>query len=211
MASPTVRASNVWQTEAADDMLQISNPRGPVISGIDSTGAGFGALAGGGIPAGSAGDVQFNSGTVFANAETVADGSTVNLDSNGNLHITLPGMFDVTSTGDAINFHAPSDITISSTSGNVNLNAASPNRHVSILADGFQCQTLDLDITFDSSNNPSNINFTAGGASIIFDATHTNMVGLQVFANNAAAIAGGLHQYDLYRTGANPDVVCIVH
>lgn len=47
MSSPTTRASNVWQTEAADDMLQINTPRGPVISGIDSNGAGFGALASG--------------------------------------------------------------------------------------------------------------------------------------------------------------------
>lgn len=32
-----------------------------------------------------------------------------------------------------------------------------------------------------------------------------------VFANNAAAITGGLSAGDPYRTGANPDVLCIVH
>lgn len=32
-----------------------------------------------------------------------------------------------------------------------------------------------------------------------------------VYANNAAAIAGGLNPGNLYRTGANPDPVCIVH
>lgn len=34
---------------------------------------------------------------------------------------------------------------------------------------------------------------------------------LPVYANNAAAIAGGLAAGDFYRTGADPDPVCIVH
>jgi hypothetical protein len=34
---------------------------------------------------------------------------------------------------------------------------------------------------------------------------------LPVYANNAAAITGGLKVGDLYRTGANPDPVCVVH
>lgn len=38
-----------------------------------------------------------------------------------------------------------------------------------------------------------------------------NLTSLDVHANNAAAIAGGLVAGDLYRSGANPDVVYIVH
>jgi len=34
---------------------------------------------------------------------------------------------------------------------------------------------------------------------------------LPVYANNAAAIAGGLAVGDFYRTGADPDPVCVVH
>jgi len=34
---------------------------------------------------------------------------------------------------------------------------------------------------------------------------------LSVYANNAAAIAGGLGIGDYYRTGGDPDTVCIVH
>jgi hypothetical protein len=37
------------------------------------------------------------------------------------------------------------------------------------------------------------------------------VVGLPVYANNAAAIAGGLTVGAFYRTGADPDVVCVVH
>lgn len=40
---------------------------------------------------------------------------------------------------------------------------------------------------------------------------HYNFAGVPVFANNAAAISGGLQVGDLYRTGANPDPVCVVH
>lgn len=43
------------------------------------------------------------------------------------------------------------------------------------------------------------------GKSIIF------VVGLPVYANNAAAIAGGLSAGAFYRTGADPDPVCVVH
>jgi hypothetical protein len=37
------------------------------------------------------------------------------------------------------------------------------------------------------------------------------VVGLAVFANNAAAIAGGLTPGDFYRTGGDPDLVAVVH
>jgi hypothetical protein len=38
-----------------------------------------------------------------------------------------------------------------------------------------------------------------------------HVVGLVVYANNAAAITGGLTAGAFYRTGADPDVVCVVH
>ena len=37
------------------------------------------------------------------------------------------------------------------------------------------------------------------------------VVGLPVYANNVAAIAGGLTAGAFYRTGADPDPVCVVH
>lgn len=37
------------------------------------------------------------------------------------------------------------------------------------------------------------------------------MRSLRVFGSNAAAVAGGLAPGALYRTGADPDVVCVVH
>lgn len=38
-----------------------------------------------------------------------------------------------------------------------------------------------------------------------------HVVGLPVYANNAAAISGGLTAGAFYRTGADPDPVCVVH
>jgi hypothetical protein len=46
--------------------------------------------------------------------------------------------------------------------------------------------------------------FVQNGLSVAFP-------GLQIFANNAAALAGGLFAGDLYRTNADPDTVCVVH
>lgn len=34
---------------------------------------------------------------------------------------------------------------------------------------------------------------------------------LPIYSNNSTAILGGLGVGDFYRTGANPDVVCVVH
>ncbi len=42
-------------------------------------------------------------------------------------------------------------------------------------------------------------------------AAGTAIFSLSVYANNAAAITGGLVAGNLYRTGADPDTVCIVH
>lgn len=38
-----------------------------------------------------------------------------------------------------------------------------------------------------------------------------HVVGLPVYANNAAAITGGLTAGAFYRNGADPDIVCVVH
>jgi hypothetical protein len=46
----------------------------------------------------------------------------------------------------------------------------------------------------------------------LFNPLYYNTAGLpQVFANNAAAIAGFLIAGQLYRTGGDPDHICIVH
>lgn len=75
----------------------------------------------------------------------------------------------------------------------------------------FSGQSLD----YEAENGNVSLTATGGSVSItasseIFLNTQVNLT-LQVFANNADAIAGGLQQGDLYRNGANPDLVCVVH
>ena len=48
----------------------------------------------------------------------------------------------------------------------------------------------------------------ASGSLVMANVTVT---GLPVYANNAAAVAGGLAVGSFYRTGADPDPVCVVH
>jgi hypothetical protein len=191
MSSPTVRASNVWQTEAADDMLQISNPRGPVISGIDSTGAGFGALAGGGMPGGTTGAIQFNSGTGFTNANGISAGSTALISSEGNFIVQSVGHFSFISTGNTMSLEAAQDIDISSDGGNISLDA---NETAQITAEN------------------GGVSLTASNGFIAFTSLSYSfdLGGVQAFANNAAAIAGGLSAGNIYRTSADPSVLCIV-
>ena len=43
------------------------------------------------------------------------------------------------------------------------------------------------------------------------DTDHRKVVGLSVYASNALALAGGLVAGDLYRSGADPDFVAVVH
>lgn len=259
MASPTTRASNVWQVEAADDILQISTPKGPIIAGIDSTGAGFGALAsggGGGTPAGSLGDIQVNNNGVFGNAASINSAAFCFLDpSSGG------GFFANTdSTGSHALAAGQNSIQVqgSVSANRILINAREPNANIEGIADNsvaftalnggitfeaFTTVSISSDtagMTFSAASNiafsssgstsfdttngdpgTSNISFTSGSdvsiaamqsstGTFSFRAHHIN-TSLQVFANNAAAIAGGLIAGDLYRTGADPDPVCIVH
>lgn len=50
---------------------------------------------------------------------------------------------------------------------------------------------------------------TIGGADI--PTSTLQVIGLPAFANNAAAVAGGLTAGAFYRTGGDPDLVCVVH
>lgn len=54
-------------------------------------------------------------------------------------------------------------------------------------------------------------NFDAFAAYIATIMAGTGVFSFPVYANNAAAITGGLVAGNLYRTGANPDPVCVVH
>lgn len=39
----------------------------------------------------------------------------------------------------------------------------------------------------------------------------TGLSNLPTYANNAAAIAGGVRDGGFYRTGGDPDTICVVH
>jgi len=50
-----------------------------------------------------------------------------------------------------------------------------------------------------------------GGVTDIRSVLHVSLAGLPQYANNAAAIAGGLAAGAFYRSGGDPDQVCVVH
>jgi hypothetical protein len=49
------------------------------------------------------------------------------------------------------------------------------------------------------------------GIGTIAPTSKLHVVGIPLFANNAAAITGGLTAGAFYRTGADPDMLCVVH
>ena len=66
-----------------------------------------------------------------------------------------------------------------------------------------------------NSANAYNLVLQPAGGNVGIGTTNPHsklaVVGLPVYANNAAAITGGLAAGDFYRDGADPDSVVIVH
>lgn len=82
-------------------------------------------------------------------------------------------------------------------------------------------KAVNADVTATANGNVSytavvgNISFVATAGQVNFNSGSSppkyKFIGLPVFANNAAAIAGGLQAGNFYRTGADPDPVFVVH
>lgn len=75
---------------------------------------------------------------------------------------------------------------------------------------------LFTDVTSNAGASTLTIQSRIDGASFvtklsITDSGNVIVPGLPVFANNAAAVTGGLAVGTFYRTGADPDVVCVTH
>jgi hypothetical protein len=64
---------------------------------------------------------------------------------------------------------------------------------------------------FQSDQGPTGYAFNATDSTSISKFGKIRATGLSVHANNAAALAGGLVVNDFYRTGSDPDTVCVVH
>jgi hypothetical protein len=203
MSSPTTRANNVWEVNGGDDILQVISQSGASLGGIDSTSAGFGNLAGGGSGSiGLQGDLQLATGAgAFTNAAGVFSGNTLRMShTTGELQVIANAAITLSATADT------STCTISAGSGGTSVTTTGP-----LAFEGSDVEfTSDIgSITFISAVG---LSFTAP-TFLSLDSPDYNLAlhGVLIFANNAAAITGGLSQGDLYRTGADPDVLCIVH
>lgn len=91
---------------------------------------------------------------------------------------------------------------------------------IKVLGSGSYCDFGGNAVTFGGTN--AGISYVSPGILSIGDGNigavngklvmaHIKVTGLGIFANNAAAVTGGLAAGDFYRTGADPDVVCVVH
>lgn len=80
--------------------------------------------------------------------------------------------------------------------------------------------TSNFDVTADATRNSNIVISTAAagtfGTTITINGRKVTFAGkvnvtLTAYANNTAAVAGGLVAGDFYRTNADPDTVCVVH
>jgi hypothetical protein len=163
----------------------------------------------GGVPAGATGDVQFNNGGAFGNADSIFTGAIVNLDSNSNLIIDFSvaggGLLFTVGSSD---IHAAGNVSFESDQGDVSFTATNGNYQVSGL--GFSISVFSgegASIDTSSSSDPSNISLVAGAGAIALSAALVNIPTLQIFANNAAALSGGLVASNLYRTSTGQVMV----
>jgi hypothetical protein len=77
------------------------------------------------------------------------------------------------------------------------------------------CNNTLIDSSQFKNNTSGNLNDsgtdTKIGTNMGVDRVNITVTGLSIYANNAAAITGGLSAGDFYRTGGDPDYVCVVH
>lgn len=118
----------------------------------------------------------------------------------------LPLFQEVAGTGTVVMNIAHVKISNNGATASPAFSFGSSNKHSVIDCDGPGGWTFTIPSTtrwFNNTGFTSNVNvLPAGGLQVI---------GLQVFANNAAAIGGGLAVGQFYRTGGDPDPVCVVH
>jgi hypothetical protein len=152
------------------------------------------AFGGGGTPGGSNTQIQYNNAGAFAGDSNLtwdAVNGALTVTGQGNPDTEIALQTDITATNGIF----------LSTSGATVLIVSSGQMEVSSQG--------EVDFISDA-----NINFSAGTiVSFVSNAATAKyeFSNIPVFANNAAAIAGGLSAGMIYRTGANPDPVCIVN
>jgi hypothetical protein len=79
-----------------------------------------------------------------------------------------------------------------------------------------KASAIDGNMVIDSYDNATSVaiqNYSGGKVELCGGLGHLNikLAAVPIYANNAAAVGGGLISGDVYRTGADPDHLCIVH
>lgn len=174
------------------------------------------------IPA-SATVIGTNSSSQFISASTTG---------SGNVMLSASPTTTGTLTGVAANFSGSIGIGTSSPSGQLTIGTPSAQLALDLIPSaGYGAGIYfgtgasgALTASVVSPGNSGELHFSVSGSQVMIinyagyvgigtTTPHSPLavVGLPVYANNTAAIAGGLAAGDFYRTGADPDPVCVVH
>lgn len=138
--------------------------------------------------------------TIMFHQQTRAPGEFGYIWQNGSGHLDI-------AASDSVLYHI---IRFDVVNHQISISPNGSNRNIALNAP-VGIQAIDTTLTRFSAGVLAIGNGVQGDTSGKAAMAHIKITGLSVFANNAAAITGGLAAGDFYRTGADPDVVCVVH
>jgi hypothetical protein len=132
-------------------------------------------------PGGSTGDIQVNNNGAFGNANSVEAGAIAKVVPGTGIEIESPAGLVTYITGNGA-------------SGTVMVGVGGGVEITGVTSITITSNTGAIVLTSAAAPNPL-----------------YSIANLPIFADNAAALAGGLVAGNLYRTGADPDTICVVH
>ena len=160
-------------------------------------------------------------GVGFKDTTTVLTAPTSSLGGTGSGFSVLVATLHTASNNTALGYQAGRYIANGSTVNSVSTNSVYLGYNAYPLADGDTNETVIGYGAVGSGSNTVTLGGTGTTGTIIpygnvgigtaTPKSKLDIIGLSAYANNAAAITGGLQVGSLYRTGADPDQVCVVH
>ena len=111
--------------------------------------------------------------------------------------------------------YASSNLKLTTNGGAIQLRRDTGGAFIDVMAIGGGTDILNLRVPNSTAGSAALQIINTSGTTILTLAGDGKikivLAGIPAYANNAAAVAGGLAAGTLYRTGGDPDLICIVH
>lgn len=150
-------------------------------------------------------DTLKGDGTVEDPLSVAGGGGSAPAGADGDFQFKL----DATHFGNSNDIFPGGTATLDPGSGTITI-ASAGSIFISSSSENLILAGSSLGINSGFANFNTTIGFNGTGSTLL-QGSNIQAPNLPVFANNAAALLGGLIVGSLYRTGADPDPICVVH